>query len=287
VFPISQLANLLHNLIFQFVWNIPHNNMSIPHNDILRVMHGNDHIQFRCDIHRLSRSRKHPIYILDTPSRLQPNPTLHIIGSSGNDYKVHVTPTSISCSCPDQHQACKHILFLVHQTMATFRRGKDLFIHPPTLIEKIKSGKTLQLKYLSPLANNLCVGTLNGNCQLCGLSLSKTITICSRCPNAHHTQCAGAIPPSCSCSDEPYKGLKSTITNGYRNYSTIFHHFSYPLREPKPILNRRPNQGRNVPLQPQNLFQPDNHRSMNFVPPSPSITNHKKECAYDGKPGYL
>jgi hypothetical protein len=261
--------------------------MSIPNNDILRVLPGNDHIQFRCDIHRLSRSRKHPMYILDTPSRLQQNPILHIIGSSGNDYDIHVTPTSISCSCPDQHQACKHILFLLYQTMAIFRRGKDLFVHPPTLIEKINSGKTLQSKYLSPLANNLCVCTHNANCKLCNQPLSGNLTICSRCPNAHHTKCAASIPPSCPCSNNPYKGLKSTITNGYRNYSSIFQHFSYPLRIPKPIVNRlqnRQNQRRNVvPLQPQNLFQPDNNRSINFVPPSPSISNHKNEPAHDSR----
>jgi len=262
--------------------------MSIPHNDILRVAAGNDHIQFRCDIHRLSRSRKHPMYILDTPSRLQPNPTLHIIGSSGNDYELHVTPTSISCSCPDQHQACKHILFLLHQTMAIFRQGKDLFVHPPTLIEKINSGKTLQTKYLSPLANNLCVCTLIGNCVICSLPLSKNITICSRCPNAHHTKCTGTNPPSCPCSDNAYKGLKSTITNGYRNYSTIFQHFSYPLRNPKPNLNQLQNRRRNpVPLQPQNLFQPDNQRSVNFVPPSPSVAEHKNKTARDNKSGYV
>ena len=100
------------------------NPMSIPINDILRVAPGNDHIQFRCDIHRLSRSRKHPMYILDTPSRLQGTPTLHIIGASGNDYELHVTPTSISCSCPDQHQACKHMLFILHQTMSVFAKAK-------------------------------------------------------------------------------------------------------------------------------------------------------------------
>jgi hypothetical protein len=107
--------------------------MSIPNNDILRVVPGNDHIQFRCAIHHLSRSRKHPMYILNTPSHLQQTPILHIIGSSGNDYEIHVTSTSVSCSCPDQHQACKHILFLLYQTMAIFCRGKDLFVHPPTL----------------------------------------------------------------------------------------------------------------------------------------------------------
>jgi hypothetical protein len=97
--------------------------------------------------------------------------------------------------------------------------------------------------------------------------LSGNLTICSRCPNAHHTKCAGSIPPSCPCSNNPYKGLKSTITNGYCNYSTIFQHFSYPLRNLKPIVNRLQNcqnQRRNVvPLQPQNLFQPDNNRSIN------------------------
>jgi hypothetical protein len=107
--------------------------------------------------------------------------------------------------------------------------SKDLFVRPPMLIEKINSGKTLQSKYLSPLANNLFVCTHNVNCQLCGQPLSGNLTICSRCPNAYHTKCAGSIPPSCPCSSNPYKGLKSTITNGYRNYSTIFQHFSYPL----------------------------------------------------------
>jgi len=251
--------------------------MSIPKKDILRVEPGNDHIQFRCDIHRLSRSRKHPMYILDTPSRLQPNPTLHIIGSSGNDYELHVTPTSISCSCPDQHQACKHILFLLHQTMAIFRQGKDLFVHPPTLIGKINSGKTLETKYLSPLANNLCVCIHNANCQLCDLPLSGNVTICSRCPKAHHTKCAGNIPSLCQCSYNPYVGLKSTIMNGYRNYSSIFLHFSYPLRDPKRKVIKRPLHRRNRILPPpRNVFLPDSHHSTNLVPQSPIAANQNE-----------
>ena len=256
--------------------------MSIPINDILRVAPGNDHIQFRCDIHRLSRSRKHPMYILDTPSRLQETPTLHIIGASGNGYELHVTPTSISCTCPDQHQACKHILFILHQTMAVFRQGKDLIIHPPTLIEKINHGKTLQTKYLSPLANSLCVCIQNTNCQPCGLPLSENVTICSRCPNAHHTKCAGSIPPSCLCSHKTYKGLKSTITNGYRNYSSIFQHFSYPLRDPNRKVIRRPPHLRNRLVQPRLVrppridFQPDSHRSSTLVPESPISANQRK-----------
>jgi hypothetical protein len=143
--------------------------MSIPISHILRVVPGNNHIQFRCDIHCLSRSRKHQMYKLNTPSRLKSTPNLHIIGASGNDYEMHVTPTSVFCSWPDQHQACKHILFLLHQTLSIYCRGKDLFIHPPTLIEKVNSGKMLKSKFISPLANNLCVCAHDANCQLCYL----------------------------------------------------------------------------------------------------------------------
>ena len=230
------------------------------------------------------------MYILDTTSRLQPSPTLHIIGSSGNDYEINVTPTSISCTCPDNNQACKHILFLLHQTLAIYRRGNDLFVHPPTLIEKINNGKTLQSKYLSPLANNLCVCTHDAMCSICNLPLSGTATICSRCPTAHHSQCSIHSPPSCPCSSRPYIGLKSTIAaKGYRNYSSILKHFSYPMRNPRQIANRRQNRRGNpiLLLPPQNLFLPDNHRSANFVPPSPATTIANFNYTNDTKPRYL
>jgi len=246
--------------------------MSIPNVAILRSRPGSDHIVFRCDYNRQARSRSHPMYILDTPSRLRPNPILHVIGSTGNEYQIVVTTTSISCSCPDKHSACKHILSLVHQTFVSHRRGQTFYVQPSTLIQKIQSG--VFLNFLTPLVNSLCISiSLHAACCVCTLPLSGTVAICSKCPTAHHIQCNLLDSATCTSCHNPGHSLISTTTdNGYRNYSKIILHYGYRLRTPqRPPPQHHPRHQIRAPPPPlvfnQNLL-PDQHPSA-VIPPSP------------------
>jgi len=63
--------------------------------------------------YKLDRATGQLFYIIDTPSRKFPDPTIHITGSHGNLYQITITPTEISCSCDDSVNPCKHILHIL------------------------------------------------------------------------------------------------------------------------------------------------------------------------------
>lgn len=108
-------------------------------NNIIIRAPPSDVISIACGAKWHQRSRHHPMHILDTPSRRNPTPTLYIVGSTGNEYQMVVTRTSITCSCPDNHQGCKHILALLHLTTTSHRRGNYIYVTPSYLIDKIQN----------------------------------------------------------------------------------------------------------------------------------------------------
>ena len=107
-------------------------------NDIIVRAPTSDVISIACEPKRHHRSRHHPMYILDTPTRTNPTPTLSMLGSTGNEYQMVITRSSIMCSCPDNHQGCKHILALLHLTTTSHRRGNYIHVTPSYLIDKIQ-----------------------------------------------------------------------------------------------------------------------------------------------------
>ena len=62
--------------------------------------------------YKLDRATGQLFYIIDTPSRKFPVPTIHLTGSHGNLYKITFTPSKILCSCDDSFNPCKHILHI-------------------------------------------------------------------------------------------------------------------------------------------------------------------------------
>ena len=80
----------------------------------------NQPIPFYVNAGRLWRSQQQRFSILWTPSMENPQPSLFLIGSIGNKYKVYLSLDYISCSCNDYfsctsstQKLCKHILLLL------------------------------------------------------------------------------------------------------------------------------------------------------------------------------
>jgi hypothetical protein len=243
-------------------------------NEIIIRTRPSDVISITCEPKRHQRSRHHPMYILDTPSRQQSTPTLYIIGSTGNEYKIVVTTTSITCSCPDNHSGCKHILSLLHLTTTSHRRGNHIYVTPSYLIDKIQNGILLAAHSLDPLPNTLCLSTHQPQCGICDRPLSGTLSICSKCPFSYHMLCnIPAHTKTCPLCGNPLLALTSYKVDGYTNYSSILKHFLYPvntaihpyqppLPPPRPQFDIHP--------QPNIVHRHDNIPAPVVIPPSPN-----------------
>ena len=200
-------------------------------NEIIIRTPPSDVICIICEPTRHQRSRHHPMYILDTSSRRNPAPTLYIIGSTGNEYQIVLTRTSITCSCPDDHPGCKHILALLHLTTTSHRRGNQIFTTPSYVIDKIQNGTLLRSNYLDPLPNRICLSPYHHiECSTCDLPLSGTVSSCSKCRFSQHMRCH--LPTNTDkcplCNNELLTSF--IIADGYRNYSCVLKHFLYPVR---------------------------------------------------------
>lgn len=98
----------------------------------------NQPIPFYVNAGRLWRSQQQRFFILWTPSMENPQPSLFLIGSIGNKYKVYLSLDYISCSCNDYfsctsstQKLCKHILLLL-QIIAHMVTSGTLLLHPHT-----------------------------------------------------------------------------------------------------------------------------------------------------------
>lgn len=233
-----------------------------PHSEVISI---------RSETKRHQRSRHHPMYILDTPSRTRATPTLYVVGSTGNEYQIVTTTTSITCSCPDNHPGCKHILALLHLTTTSHRRGNKIYVTPSFLIDKIQSGSLLRGHYLDPLPNRICLSPYHQtDCSICDIPLSGTVSSCSKCRFSKHMRCH--LPPNTDkcplCNNQL---VTSYMTDGYRNYSSILNHFEYPLRMASPPhLPPQPQPPFDIHPPPNFLLQPVNIPSAALVPASPN-----------------
>lgn len=241
-------------------------------NDLIVRASTSDVISIACEPKRHHRSRHHPMYILDTPTRTNPTPTLSILGSTGNVYQMVITRSSITCSCPDNHTGCKHILALLHLTTTSHRRGNYIHVTPSYLIDKIQNGTLLQSNYLKHLPNRICSQNLQTtDCEICSFPISGTISTCSKCLFSHHLRCP--LPRHTSTCPRCNSILLTSFIVGdsYRNYSSVLNHFQYPVRTATPphmppLPPLRPPFDNQPPLQPD----PDNILSGAIIPPSPT-----------------
>lgn len=102
----------------------------------------NQPIPFYVVARRLWRSQQQRFFILWTPSMENPQPSLFLIGSIGNKYKVYLSlDYYISCSCNDYfsctsstQKLCKHILFLLQIIIAHMVTSGTLLLHPHQIL---------------------------------------------------------------------------------------------------------------------------------------------------------
>ena len=112
-----------------------------------------DFVTIVVEQNRLHKSLHIVFYVLETPSRLHDHPSIFIIGSTGNEYIITLSVNSISCSCPDTHNGCKHILFLLLSTaMITQQPHPEVQIHMSSLINECYSD-LLHTHQLDPFTN--------------------------------------------------------------------------------------------------------------------------------------
>ena len=123
---------------------------------------------------RLQRSRLQIFYVLESPSRLQLQPSIYMVSYSGNEYCVDVTDDSITCNIFDKNPACKHILFLLASTeMPNDVDMGSTAIHIPKFIQKLSTPSFNSLNYyeLDGHMNKLCVATHSNLCKSCNYEI--------------------------------------------------------------------------------------------------------------------
>jgi hypothetical protein len=82
-----------------------------------------NHLRWIVPTTKLRKSNTQSFYILDTPSHSIPEPCLHLTGSYGNEYMVKFAPNSISFTCDDTPNPCKHALFIVQRLGVKVKSG--------------------------------------------------------------------------------------------------------------------------------------------------------------------
>ena len=182
---------------------------------------------------RLLRSRLQIFYVLDSPSRWQLHPSIHIIGYSGKEYCVDVTHDSISCNCFDKNPACKHILFLLATTeMLNNVDMGSTAIHIPNFIHNLSTPTFNSLHYyeFDRHTNQMCLATHSNICGTCDCVISHDLSICVRCFGVCHTECASVHSPLCSfCLHSRHYAQVPKCKSGYRDFTQLLTQFRWPL----------------------------------------------------------
>ena len=224
---------------------------------------------------RLRRSRLQIFYVLDTPSRLQLQPTVHIVGYSGNEYCVDVTVDSITCNCYDKHPACKHILFILATTeMLNDVDMGSTAIHIPTFIQNLStpSFNSLNKYELDGHTNKLCVATHSNICTTCKGAISHDFSICVRCFCVCHTECVSVYSPDCPNCLLPRHYVHVTKSkSGYRDFTQLITHFNWPLgNRCHSCTDRNTKTTRlHTHLPPDPIFHPPARTRLHVHPPDP------------------
>ena len=180
---------------------------------------------------RLCRATTQPFRLMKTSV----NCIFIVLGSTGNAYILTVSNTSISCTCPDSHPACKHILFLL--LVSGFSGCRQLTLSAGNLLQKLHAEpppSKLRGALLDEHTNNLCSAHNYPSCFFCNQQPSGTLTICSSCGFLSHKHCFQLflLEDNDSVSHCPRCGMQSSrlsshFIGGHRNFFHILCHQGY------------------------------------------------------------
>ena len=166
-----------------------------------------------------------------------PEPTLYLLGSFGNEYKLGFSKDSISCSCDYSNSfPCKHILFILRSIHIIHNKTKPgpMLVYPYTIIHFLTNDALSQL-CLGRRPDKLCAShRANGQlCYLCNHLLEGALSTCFHCSRSFHYGCVNAAFNCPSCSD-PSDFLHSHNINSHRNLYNILARLRIPLSKQPP-----------------------------------------------------
>ena len=179
---------------------------------------------------------------------------IFLLGSTANFYIINVTPTSMTCNCPDKNKACKHVLFVLRLVGFIKNWCSWVNIQPSKIIPLLWHAPlrpAVQECLLDSHVNALCLPPKNASCLYCRNATNQPIIICSKCGYLCHRLCFFAhhkMGSKCPRCHREFYALQTTIENNYYNYLNVLDHFGYmtssSLHEPydsgKIACNLRP-----------------------------------------------
>lgn len=253
---------------------------------------GNDLLRWIVQTRKLRKANIQSFYIIDTPSRLLPEPCLHLTGSYGNEYKVMFASNNISCTCDDTTYPCKHILFIIQKLGQKITVGLNIIdpLHILHLLESVPLNHHL----LDQKTSNMCLSYTVGKCGICQCFLKGTSATCHNCAFVVHNNCIPDKPFSCPQCHQRWVGIQIPFHGKHRNFYNILRHSRYPVSQipakqtykrksqisqsARPIRQRQP-----VPPQPlQQPFPPppQPHFPNNPLPPNLALPDDHSSTAH-------
>jgi hypothetical protein len=242
---------------------------------------GDNHLRWIVPATKLRKSNTQSFHILDTPSRSLPEPCLHLTGSYGNEYMVKFASNSISCTCDDTPNPCKHALFIVQRLGVKVKSGLNLI--DPSHIMRLMETVRLHRHMLDPKTTKLCLSYTSRKCGLCPCFLKGTSSTCYNCAFIIHSTCVPDIPFSCPQCRQPWQGIPITFNGKHRNFHHILRHCCYPVadiptRQQYPYLSqsrRRTAPNHNQPPLPFPIRPPPLIQNVHLQPnpPLPEANN--------------
>jgi hypothetical protein len=189
-----------------------------------------NHLRWIVPTTKLRKSNSQSFHILDTLSRSLPDPCLHLTGSYGNEYMVKFASNSISCTCDDTPNPCKHALFIVQRLGVKVKSGLNLI--DPSHIFRLLETVPLQRHMLDTKTTKLCLSYTSGRCGLYPCFLKGTSSTCYNWAFIIiHSTCVPDIPFSCPQCRQPWQGIPIKFNGKHRNFHHILRHCCYPVAD--------------------------------------------------------
>ena len=202
-------------------------------------------ITVHVDPRRYTRSSSQAFYVIKT--RLQH--VILMLGSTGNSYLIAITPSRITCNCPDRFQSCKHILFLVATCGVLPRRVSHVSFSRRSLLLRLHAATPsprLEASLLDKHTTKLCSVHKYPRCFFCAMQPTSqpahTLVVCSKCGFLCHESCLHdfmndddnytSFQNLCPRCGRTSVRLTTHMSSGYRNFSCILQHRGYPCLNP-------------------------------------------------------
>ena len=194
-------------------------------------------IHIRSEIRRLQRAQEQTFNIVKT----HVDHIVIVLGATGNAYIVCIKPSRITCNCPDSHQACKHILFLISIT-GLIKKKSQVFvtISAESLVQRLSAippSPQLQAVFLDPHTNDLCSAHNYHPCFFCAQNPAGSIIVCSECGCLGHVDCYEnflhqennnvTFANNCPRCGFLFTPLKCPYDSGFRNFFSVLNYFNF------------------------------------------------------------